>query len=316
MIAIQNLLDRLPELPYLVRPRPQPRVPTWPLTKHERSRVAVMWPSPSQGPPWLPIVETFRDGFAGLGVLRVRSTTQRHEGGLMLGCTVDGRPHAVFLDCSDYPMFINDAALAESDLYFKCQFRRDGYKDDRIIPGGYPTTNRRYYKFYLPFRSRYATNRRIGVLGRFGYRFQGELRRRAVDMLAATPDLGFVGSNGKLRYSRFLDEAASARLCLHLPGNGPFTHRVAEFLGLGSCMLSIPFATVLHVPLEAGTHYVEIADDLSDLIDKCRYYLRNDQERERIAKAGQDFFDRNLHCDQLASYHVRTILNRLGRSTT
>jgi len=311
MLNLQ-LGDRLAELPYRMRPRARPRVLTWPLTAHDRSRVVVVWPSRYEWPPAAPIVETFKDGLAELGVLRVRSTLQRHKGGVMLGCTVDGRPHAVFLDYSDHPMFINDAALAESELYFKCQFRRDGYDNDRIIPGGYPTASRRYYKFYLPFRSRYATDRRIDVLGRFGYTFQGEIRRRAVDILAAASDIHFVGGSAKVRYSRFLKEAASARLCLHLPGNGPFTYRVAEFLGLGSCMVSVRLTTALHVSLEAGTDYVEIAEDLSDLIDTCRYYLRNNHERERIAKAGQDFFDRNLHCDQLASYYVRCILDRLG----
>jgi hypothetical protein len=315
MFSLQ-LVDRLAELPYRVRPRSRTRALTWPLTENDRSRVAITWPSRYQWPPTAPIVETLKDGLAKLGVLQVKSTAQRHKGGVMLTCAVDERPHAVFLDFSDYPTFINDAALAESDLYLKCQFLREGYGDDRIIPGGYPTTSCGYYKYYLPFRSKYATNRRIGVLGRFGYRFQGEIRRRAVEILAATADIDFVGSGGKVRYSRFLREAASARLCLHLPGNGPFTHRVAEFLGLGSCMVSVRFTTALHVPLEAGVHYVEIADDLTNLVDKCRYYLRNDEEREKIAKAGQDYFDRNLHCDQLASYYIRNILDRLGRYAT
>jgi hypothetical protein len=308
-----QLADRLAELPYRVRPRPHTRALTWPLTENDRSRVAIAWPSRYQWVGAAHIVETLKDGLARLGVLRVRATSQTHEGGVMLTCTVDGRPHAVFLDYRDYPVFINNAALAESDLYLKCQFQSEGYDDHRIIPGGYPTTHGEYYKYYLPFRSKYAIDRRIGVLGRFGYDFQAETRRKAVEILAATPGIDFVGSGGKVRYSRFLREAASARLCLHLPGNGPFTHRVAEFLGLGSCMISVRFATALHVPLEPGVHYVEIADDLSDLVDKCRHYLANDEERERIAKSGQNYFDRNLHCDQLASYYVRNILDRLER---
>ena len=131
-------------------------------------------------------------------------------------------------------------------------------------------------------------------------------------MLADEPEFGFLGAKGKVRYSRFLREAASARLCLHLPGNGPFTHRVAEFLGVGACMISPRFTTQLHVPLEPGVHYIAVADDLSDLIDKCRYYLAREEERERIASAGREFFDRYLQCDQLAGYHVRCILDRLG----
>lgn len=312
MLNLQ-IADRLAELPYRVRPRRRPSVLTWPLTARDRSRVEIVWPSRYQWSELAPIVETFKDSFATLGVLRVRPTPQPHTGGVMLWCVVDGRPHAVFLDSFDHPDFINDAALAESDLYFKCQFHSGGYTDDRIIPGGYPTTNCRYYKFYLPFRSRYAGDRRIDVVGRFGYTFQGALRRRAVARLGSALDLHFAGSGGKVRYSRFLEEAASSRLCLHLPGNGPFTHRVAEFLGLGSCMISLRFSTELHVPLEPGVHYVEIADDLSDLVEKCRYYVDHAEERERIARRGRDYFDRYLHCDQLASYYVRSILDRLGR---
>jgi hypothetical protein len=311
MLNLQ-LVDRLAELPYRVRPRRRPEVATWPLTTHDRARVAITWPSRYQWSEIAPIVETFKDSLARLGVLQVRSVPQTHTGGVMLQCMVDGRPHSVFLDAFDHPI-INAAALAESALYFKCQFRNGGYDDDRILPGGYPTTNCRYYKFYRPFRAKYATRRPIDVVGRFGYAFQEELRRRAVQILAATPDIVFVGSGGKVRYSRFLEEVASARLCLHLPGNGPFTHRIGEFLGLGRCMVSLRFTTALHVPLEAGVHYVAIADDLSDLVDKCRYYLRHDDEREQIARRGQDFFDRYLHSDQLASYYVRSILDRLGR---
>ena len=187
-----------------------------------------------------------------------------------------------------------------------------GYEDDRIIPGGYPVTSKSYYKYYTDFRADDAGGRRIDVMGRFGYTFQAEIRRKAVRMLAATPDIGFVGVGGKVRYSRFLREAASARLSVHLPGNGPFTHRVAEFLGLGTCMISPRFTTQLHVPLEPGVHYVDVADDLSDLVDKCRHYIRRDLARERVASAGRDFFDRYLQCDQLAGYHMRCILGRLG----
>jgi len=314
MTAIPDLqlVDRLAELPYRVRPITRPPVATWPLTGSDRGRVTIVWPSQYQWAPLEPIVEALKLGFTRLGILQVASTAQVHQGGVLLRCTVDGRPRAVFMDISDYPTFISQDALAECDLYFKCQFQAEGYGDDRIIPGGYPTTNGRFYKFYLPFRSRYAGDRRIDVLGRFGYRFQEALRRKAVGLLSAAPDIRFAGNDGKVRYSRFLREGASARLCLHLPGNGPFTHRVAEFLGLGSCMVAVRFTTTLHVPLEAGVHYVAIADDLSDLVDTCRYYVRHDEERERIATNGRDFFDRYLHCDQLASYHVREILHHLG----
>ena len=229
----------------------------------------------------------------------------------MLSCSVDGLAHPIALDYSDYQE-INTEALAASALYIKLQHSRAGYDDERIIPGGYTVTIRDYYQCYRQYRAKYECDRRIDVLGRFGYRFQGELRRKAVTLLSASEGIDFVGGAGKVGYSRFLREAASARLCLDLPGNGSFTHRVAEFLGIGSCMVSLRRSTILHVPLEAGIHYVEIADDLSDLVEKCRYYIHRDVERETIARAGSDYFERFLHCDQLAAYYVRNILQRLG----
>jgi hypothetical protein len=229
----------------------------------------------------------------------------------MFSCSIDGIAHSIALDYSDYQE-INAAALADSALYIKLQHRRAGYDDKRIIPGGYTVTVRDYYQCYRQYRAKYECDRRIDVLGRFGYRFQGDLRRKAVTLLSASEGIRFVGGAGKVGYSRFLREAASARLCLDLPGNGSFTHRVAEFLGIGSCMVSLRRETILHVPLEAGIHYVEIADDLSDLVEKCRYYIHRDEEREAIARTGRDYFERFLHCDQLASYYVRNILQRLG----
>jgi hypothetical protein len=309
-----QLADRLAELPYRIRPLARAGIRTWPLTAEELGRISLVWPERYQWPTGGRILETLRDGLVLLRITEVRRTPQVHEGVHTLGCIVDGREYTLVLDYSDNHHFINDAALADADLYIKLQYRRTGYSDPRIIPGGYVTTGRDFYSYYIPFRDRYAHDRRIDVAGRFGYTFQEEVRRKAVRLLSDAKDIRFVGSTGKVRYSRFLREAAAARLSLHMPGNGPFTHRVAEFLGIGTCMLSVRFATELHVPLEPGVHYVEIAADLGDLVEKCRYYLHHADERERIARAGREYFDRFLHFDQLASYYVRTILDHLGTS--
>jgi hypothetical protein len=311
-----QILDRIAELPYRLRRPARAGARTWPLSQEELARIVVTWPAEYQWPPGRLIVETIKDGFVSLGVTRVRRIPQTHEGVHILTCSVDEQEHTVVLDYSDYHDFINEAALADCSVYIKLQFRRDGYRDSRIIRGGYMTTGSHFYRYYLPFRRKYLRDKRIDVVGRFGFRFQGDLRRKAVALLSAANDLHFVGSAGKVRYSRFLRETAAARLCLHMPGNGAFTHRVAEFLGLGSCMVSIRFTNELHVPLEPGVHYVDISDDLSDLVDKCRYYIAHPREREEIAAAGREYFDRYLHYEQLAAYHARTILDRLGKRKT
>lgn len=306
-----DLVDRLVELPYRIGHRTQLPNLSWPLSRLELSRVQVTWPSVYQWPPSADIVATLRDALRKLCSFKIERTSQTYQGVIMLTCHVDGKPHNVALDYSDYPS-INPSALADSALYIKLECAGEGYGDGRIIPGGYPATGLDYYAYYLHFRRKYEGRRHLDVVGRFGYRFQAELRKRAVALLSSAADIDFVGNTGKVRYSRFLREAASARLCLHLPGNGPFTHRVAEFLGLGTCMVSIPFTTRLHVPIEPGVHYVEVANDLSDLVEKCRYYIRHEDERERIARAGREHFDKYLHCDQLAAYYVRSLLDRLA----
>jgi hypothetical protein len=311
-----QLADRVAEIPYRLRSPSHAEGETWPLAPEDLARISVMWPTKYQWAPSGIIVETIRDGMTRLGVLRLEPTAQTLRGVVMLTCVVDDRPHVVALDYADYQDAVNDQALSECALYIKCQFREGGYANSKIVPGGYTVTTRAYYRYFMRLRKQLNPRPTIGVLARFGYLFQGELRRQAVDLLTQTPDIHCVGNNGKVRYSRFLREVAGARLSLHMPGNGPFTHRVAEFLGLGTCLVSQRFATSLHVALKPGVHYVEIAPDMSDLVDKVRYYLANENERKLIANAGTEYFDRFLHSEQLVQYYIRTMLDRLGTIRT
>lgn len=307
-----QLVDRLTELPFRILPPARARVSTWPLTTAERERVQIVWPSSYQWAPTAVFAETVKRSLSRLGVLRVENTPQHQSGVVRLRCTVDGRSHIVAIDFADRPQSINDEALAECSVYFKFQYHQRGYRDSRILPGGYPVMRLDYYRCYRPFRAWYEHRSRIDVLGRFSLEFQSELRGRAVKMLSAAGDIRYVGAGPRARYCRFLRESASARLTLDLPGNGPFTFRVAECLGLGSCLVAPRYVTALHEQLVPGVHYVQIAADLSDLLDVCRYYLSHESERAAIARAGRDFFDRYLHSDHLAAYYLRTLLDLLG----
>jgi hypothetical protein len=304
-----DLLERLSEIPYRLRARPVLTPTTWPLREDDRRRIVVNWPTTYEWPGAAPIVSAIKAGLEGIGVIRLAPVPQPYKSVVMLECLVDGRSFNVALDYYDKADFISESALAQSHLYFKCQYASAGYSDNRIIPGGYPVTFAVFYKYLDVLRTNVGATKSIDIVGRFGYSFQRELRSRAVALLSDQEGLNYRGAGGKVRYSSFLREIATSRLALHLPGNGPFTHRVAEFLGLGTCMLSLRFPVELQVPLEPGVHYVEIADDLGDLVEKTRYYLDHHEERERIAVAGRDFFDQYLHCDQLAGYHLRCILD-------
>jgi hypothetical protein len=290
--VIFDLAGRLREIPYRLRAEHHLSTPI--------ADVSIAWPRVYEWPPCGQVVVTLRDALSRAARLAHEDIPQVHKGVIIFRCDA----HQIVLDYSDYHNFVNEDALQPCDLYIKLQYRSEGYADLRIVPGGYPVTAKDFYRFYLPFR--HWGNRRLDwdIVGRFGYTFQEQIRRKAGEILNSVP--GFSGT-GKVRYSRFLREVASSKLALHMPGNGPFTHRVAEFLGLGTCMLSQRFATELHVPLLPGVHYVEIASDLSDLMERIFYYLAHDAERNAIARAGREYFDKYLHADHLAAYYLRRI---------
>ncbi len=67
----------------------------------------------------------------------------------------------------------------------------------------------------------------------------------------------------------------------------------------------------LHVPLIDRENIVYVRNDLSDLIDLCRFYLEDDGAREALVRNSKSFFDKYLHRNQLAAYYLRSCFNRL-----
>lgn len=81
-------------------------------------------------------------------------------------------------------------------------------------------------------------------------------------------------------------------------GNGSLTFRLYELLALGCFVLAerIPVRILPEEPVD-GQHLVYFDPDLSNLVDLCRYYIENDEERASIAKRGYDFYwNRLTHC--------------------
>jgi hypothetical protein len=273
--------------------------------------VRITWPARYDWPGATGIVETLLDGLKALVSVRIAPTPQPWEGVVLLDVAVGGRSHRVGIDYADSSDENRDC-VPQTELYFKLQYRRSGYDASNIFPGGFPVGAIDFYKYLPALREHSDAHKRIGVYGRFGLRFQADLRAKAMGLLAGTPDLAFRGQDGKVRYSRFLREASQAKISIDLPGYGAFCHRLVEFLGLGTCVAAVRHANSLHVPLTEGMHYVAVKDDLSDLVDVCRYYLSREAERAEIARSGRDFFDRYLHCDQLAAYYLRTMMDRLA----
>jgi hypothetical protein len=108
----------------------------------------------------------------------------------------------------------------------------------------------------------------------------------------------------------------NAKICLAPWGNHPITYRFFE--GLASRCLtiaqSIHATTFLDGGLQAGTHYVEVAPDLSDLTPIVRHYLANLDEAQRIADAGHDHFTRYFAArgKLISSYLFETTVQSWG----
>lgn len=56
-----------------------------------------------------------------------------------------------------------------------------------------------------------------------------------------------------------------------------------------------------------NTHYIPLKRDLSDLIDKLNWALKNDEEAKKIAKQGSSFANKNLLPQHILCYYAHLI---------
>ena len=125
-----------------------------------------------------------------------------------------------------------------------------------------------------------------------GLPFVGGLSPHVEARYHAAPDLVAPRMHEK-EHAKLLRDA---KVCIAPWGNHPITYRLFEGLALRCLVVaqSIRSTAFLDGGLEAGKHYVEVAADLSDLVDKVRYYLENLDEAQRIADAGHEHFKRHF----------------------
>jgi hypothetical protein len=191
------------------------------------------------------------------------------------------------------------------------QYNIDGYPFSNVIPGGFVSHDEAYH--YLPHirKIRDKNDFLSDVYGRFGTEFAQDQRGKAVSLLSKQKDFRFDGGLNKVRYSRFLREVAGSKICIDIFGNGDFCFRLVDYLAVGTCVISIKHRTAFNAPLVDREHIVYMKDDLSDLISLCNFYLKNDEERERISRNSRGFFDKYLHREQLAAYYLYKFFEKI-----
>jgi len=287
----------------------------------ELKGVAIRWPALLQWAPANNWVEPLFHGLRTRVPVTLHDIPQRLVGTVVIEFCRRGLRHRVSLNYSDYPDLVHLGRVDDSSpplaLEFKMQFRNGGYGNDNILPGGFV---RGAFGFDSARVDWYARGARRGrdqrqfhydVYGRFGLGFANEIRTRALQMLQNQSRVRFYGGETKVSFREFLREVARARVCLDLPGNGPFCFRLVNYLAVGACVVSPPHAVTMPVPLVDRTHIVYTRPDMSDLVDLCERYVNDDDAREAVMTAARNYYRRHLYWRSLADYYLRNMLDRL-----
>lgn len=119
------------------------------------------------------------------------------------------------------------------------------------------------------------------------------IRTEALEILEPLYDCKANGTEKNQKFSRYkrkgtfyLEELNACKIVLNFRGGGWDTMRYWEVPAVGAFMLSQKPQIAIPHDFEGGKHAVFCSDDLSDLIEKCDYYLKHEAKRERIAKTG------------------------------
>ena len=285
--------------------------PTWRFKPQEIEAVHILWPLKYEWTPACRWVEPLFKGLSKYVMVERTGIPQKFKGIVLIQLVVQGARHDVAIDYSD-GLQINEECMRQSLVYFKMQFARTGYPTGNIVPGGFvPFTDAIYQ--YLPY-VRALTNRKsicYDVYGRFGLEFAKEIRRKACSLLAQQSYFRWEGGVRKKRYSLALRDIARSRICIDLPGNGDFCFRLIDYFAVGACVIAPKHHTAFPIPVMDREHIVYAKEDLSDLVDLCRFYLNNDEARREVVRNSRLYFDRYLHRDQLAAYYLRCCVDAL-----
>ena len=291
---------------------PAPDSP-WKVEQHELEEVKIYWPQTLNWEYAWGWVDPLFQGFQSQVSVKVVDLPQHLEGTVIIELHRGKRVYRVGVNCSDYPDVTHSgSAGAGIDLEFKMQYRNGGYGQASIVPGGY-VSNATLVDWYAqgPRRARDRQQFRWDVYGRFGRQFATEVRTKVVETLERQRRVQFYGGLGTVSFKEFLWEIARSRVCIDLPGNGPFCFRFVNYLAVGACVVSVPHATSMPEPLVDRRHVVYTKPDMSDLVELCEQYVSDAPAREAIKQAARDYYRKHLYWRSLTNYYLRTMFDRL-----
>ena len=161
-----------------------------------------------------------------------------------------------------------------------------GYKNIEWLPSGF------YPKLYNPLNLN--KNYDFAFVGQFDNLVtrNGATRKTMLDSLSKLFN-GYVSNN--VRGPAVNEAYNKSKILIERTIFCNIGSRLFETVGSGSfCLINrFPCNTGLDMLGIDGIHFVTYDESIEDLLDKMRYYLKNDEEREHIAKTGHEHFLKN-----------------------
>jgi hypothetical protein len=110
-------------------------------------------------------------------------------------------------------------------------------------------------------------------------------------------------------------EQSRFKYVVHIAGHAA-AYRLGGELAMQSVVLIVdsPYRMWFSDWLEPYTHYVPVAADLSDLVDRIRWCRAHDAECRAIAAAGRRFFETRLSRGAILDY-MGGLVGRVGANT-
>ena len=141
-----------------------------------------------------------------------------------------------------------------------------------------------------------------------------ELRERVVKALQAMQDIKFVGGGNEFRlcYEDFHKHIQRSKIAISVRGWGMDTVRYWEIPSHPTFMLWSRMPLMIPHPFIPHVHGDVFEPDLSDLRSKITYWLEHAEEREKIAKQGQQHLLEHHTNEARARYFLDTVENVLG----
>lgn len=282
-----------------------------PVPDEELARIEITWPSTYVWEPRRILGDQVRDALRRFVTVREAEVPQPWDHVVTCEIAIRDRGRwTINVETSDY-WELNEAAARAVPLHFKMEYLLGGYPGfDNVIPVSYTNADARIYN-YLP-RLRAMRDRLpplFQVYGRYGLSL--EKRRKPMAILGSATRFAFYGGTGKVRYSRYLREAARARVCIDLPSMSSMTFRLIDLLAIGSCIVGPPHTNQLLAPFVNGEHVLYCRPDYEDLEDVVARVLGDPALQRKLVTGSRAFFDRYAHRDQAASWLLSHCLERL-----